>query len=352
MKTSSQLSIILVILGAVAWYWTSGPSHTSVGQQDSQVWAGSSNRPGSTADSSPKSRRVALRPPAGGENPLASHEAWKVVLAGIIDQAILAASQGVPPDWSGVGTLELKINADPRLLDQIIDHTRREQRPEALDVLRMVLAGKPEAEDLAMSLVIKGSAAQRKFAFDLLQDYPASAEINRLALQAISTEQDPAALASALAALRPIHARDANAFAAAKSQATTSDLEKQAMANTLQSLMQHDSPAVRSQSLSALAEWNVDQGVMFASVSVALSDEAPEVRQAALATLINQVDRQAFTAPLIEFLARDDEAIEVQAMAWQLLQGMPMTSAERALHDEMYVLLAASFQSKKAASTE
>lgn len=353
------LPIILILsgIGAIAWSWASRSLHPWGHESSSAPLASGvidqPRAPASKAHGS-LSQRAGPEVLYGSASPVVNYESWDALFEQITQQVILAAANGVQPDWSGIGVLQQKIEADPRLLVEIMRHAAREHRPEALDVLRMVLTGnvKPEVRDFATRLAIEGAAPQRRLAFDLLRDHPASAEINRLAMQAIATEQDPVALASALAALRPIHAPEANAFAAAGSQAPTSDLEKQAMANTLHSLMQHDSPAVRSLSLTALGEWETNQDAMFATVSVALADDAPQVRQAALTTLVSRPDAKAFKRPLVQLLASEDEDIQVQAMAWQILQDIPMTDAERALHDETYTLLAASFQPKKVAAGE
>lgn len=350
MKSSATLAltVVLLILAFTGWFMIGDvvtqpvtSSETSVPKPPQQA-GGEARRetPKSVARQSRRDAPHPVRLPGTG----AVNDPWNAVVDQVVDQVADAAAQGAQPDWRGIGILQSMIQSDPNVLEDVIEYCMSEQSTEALSVLRMVMAGRPESMEFAEQLSAEGEPAQRKLAYDLLQDFPPSEKTNGIARRALTSEDDPSALASAIAVLRPAsrHEFDEGAVEAADLVAT-SGAEREAVVAELQELLRHDHPAVRSQSLLALVDWGADDHAVEVHVREALDDSEKVVREAALVALATTDRAEEFKAPLIRILASAtaEEDSDVRVIAWQLLDTVSLNDEELALHKETYAWIVA-----------
>jgi hypothetical protein len=204
---------------------------------------------------------------------------------------------------------------DPVELRRLIDRLDTETDPAAREQLKVVLGGvdRPEAVAAFKRLATSSDAAKRRDAYDMLRHAPESQEVRAILRQAIASEQSPEALVQALTALRP---------------AAVDPAESQAIVGQLAGLTQHPSTAVRSQSVLQLGQWDRN-GEGRDRYAQALSDPAPEVRQAAVFAIAQSgVRGDNLKAGLLAVLNSDAESKELRGSALQALERFPLSQQE------------------------
>ncbi len=209
-----------------------------------------------------------------------------------------------------------RAEADPAFLRSLIQRYETERKPEVRDMIKSVLASvqKPEALAFFTRLANSSDPAQRKEGYAMLQQMaPDSAEMRNLLKQALSSEQSPELLAQAVAALRP---------------AAVDPAESEAILAQLGSLAQHADPAVRSQSVLQLAQWD-KTGASQGRLATALADPSPDVRQAAIFAIAQSGARsEALKSALMGIISNGSESKEVKGSALQVLERFPLNKEE------------------------
>lgn len=218
--------------------------------------------------------------------------------------------------------LRAQAKADPAALRKLIQRFDTERDPGARTMLKSVLAGadKPEVVALSSKLAASNDIARRKEAFELLQQTPgATPEARKLVRQALAGEQSAEVLTQALAALKP---------------AVVEPAESEAIVAQLRNLTQNADPAVRSQSLMQLVQWDKN-GSGGDTLSQALTDPAPQVRQAALAALAQSGMRSdAVKTALMGIIGNTGESREVRSSALQVLERFALNKEEFASYSQ------------------
>jgi len=275
--------------------------------------------PGGTASATTatQSARIAPAAPAGA-NPLA--DLWN--RQGTADTAARHPAFDKPPVAVAAGDDEQKLRehaqSDPVFLRNLIQRYETERKPEMRDIIKSVLATvqKPEAVAFFSRLANSNDPTQRKEGYAMLQQMaPESAEMRNLLKQALISEQSPELLAQAVAALRP---------------AAVDPAESEAIMAQLGTLAQHADPAVRSQSVLQLAQWD-KSGISLGRLAQALSDPMPEVRQAAIFAVAQSGARSdGLKSALLGIINNGAESKAVKGSALQVLERFPLSKDEYA----------------------
>jgi HEAT repeat protein len=208
--------------------------------------------------------------------------------------------------------------ADPTVLHNLIQRFDSERNQAARDALKSVLStiDKPEARVFFTKLATSSDPAQRREGFEMLkQTSPNSAEVRDILKRALASEQSPTALAEAVAAMKPVVVEPA---------------ESAAIISQLRSLTQHADPSVRSQSVLQLGQWDKNGSAQDSLVN-ALSDSAPQVRQAAIFAIAQSGARsENVKTSLMDLINSPNESREVKGSALQVLERFPLTKDEYA----------------------
>ncbi len=209
---------------------------------------------------------------------------------------------------------------DPAAQRDLIRRFEAERDPQARAMLQTVLASVNSPEVLALSTRLAASqdAAEREEGFAMLMRLsPDSPEVRKLVRQALATEQSPAVLSQAVAALTP---------------GVVANSEAAGVVAQLDQLAQHADPAVRSQSLLQLAQWD-KSGQVEGRLSQALNDQSPEVRNAAVAAIGESgIRSDSMKAALLGILANSAERSEVKDGALYALTRFSLSPDEYALY--------------------
>ncbi len=210
------------------------------------------------------------------------------------------------------------IQADPQLLQQLIDELRQETDPVRLAALANLLGevGGPEVTLSASELVFSGDPESRRIGLDLLQAIqPGNAEARDIATTLLATEVDPTVLVNTLTTLARPGAVD--------------DSTRQFMSDQVAFLADHESEKVRSISLNILSRWSTD-GQYTDVISNGLSDPATRVRKSAAYALVGHENvSQNLIDSLLVVAANTDENKRVRRGAILALKGMPISDYER-----------------------
>jgi hypothetical protein len=211
-----------------------------------------------------------------------------------------------------------RAQTDSAYLRTLIQRYESERKPEMRDMIRSVLATvqKPEALAFFTRLANSSDPNQRKEGYAMLQQMgPDSPEMRNLLKQALASEQSPELLAQAIAALRP---------------GAVDPAESEAILAQLGNLAQHADPAVRSQSVLQLAQWD-KTGASQNRLAQALNDPAPEVRQAAIFAVAQSGARSdALKSALLGIVANGGESKAVKGSALQVLERFSLSKEEYA----------------------
>lgn len=216
--------------------------------------------------------------------------------------------------------LRAAAQADPVALRALIQRFEAERDPKARDLLKAVLSGIPSADVIALSsrLAVSGSASQRQDGFAMLKQLSQnSPEVRNLVRHALASEQSPAVLSEALAALTPT---------------VVAAPEAAAIVDQLNQLSQHQDAYVRSQSILQLAQWDKTGGSE-GRINSSLTDPSVEVRQAAVTAIAETASRSEDTKnALMQVLRNPNEAPQVKDGALFALQRFSLNKAEHDLY--------------------
>lgn len=208
--------------------------------------------------------------------------------------------------------------SNPVALRSLLQRYDSAPTPQARALLKSVLATVQAPDVVAFSnrLANSSNTADRKYGFELLQNLaPDAPETRSLVRHALANEQSPEVLVQALDALRP-GAVDPDETALVVTQ--------------LKSLVQHADPAVRSQSITQLGQWD-KKGEGADSLSLALADRAPEVRSAAVFAIAQTgVRSDAVKAALMGLVNNAQENKDVRGSAMQVLERFSLSKEDLA----------------------
>jgi hypothetical protein len=224
-----------------------------------------------------------------------------------------------------IESLREKAQSDPAALRSLIQRYDLERDPKDRQLLKAALSSIQSPEVLALSSRLAASAdpAQRQDAFDILKQLSSNApEVRQLLKQAMATERSPAVLSQAIAALTP---------------SVVAASEGEAIVGQLTSLAQHADPAVRSQSVLQLGQWDRSAQAE-GKLQQALADQAPEVRQAAV-TAIGEagIRSDSMKSALFEVLRNGSESAQVKDGALHALERFSLSKEEFALYSQTRV---------------
>lgn len=210
--------------------------------------------------------------------------------------------------------------ADPAALRTLIQRFDAERDPKARDMLKSVLSNIPSSDVIALStkLAASSNAAQRQDGFEMLKRLSVSSpEVRNLVRQTLVSEQSPAVLSEAVAALTP------TVVAAPEAEAIVAQLNQ---------LSQHQDASVRSQSILQLAQWD-KTGNAQARITSSLTDPSQEVRLAAVAAIAEAGGRSEDTKnALMQVIRNANESTQVKDGALFALQRFSLSKAEHDLY--------------------
>lgn len=228
------------------------------------------------------------------------------------------------PNWQSIRSeaelLELidAINADPALLQLLMDHYRQELDPDLRKKLSSILGlvGGEQVTLLASELIFSGDSAQRTEGMDLLQAVqPGNPMAREIVSGMLSTEVEPDVLIDALTALAQPGSVDAQSRALLSEQVSL--------------LANHDDESVRGISLDILSRWT--DGSAYTDVFVAaLDDVSRHVRAAAVYALHDHVENPTLVAArLFSVLENTGEHPRVRSAALLSLKSQSLSPAQR-----------------------
>ena len=226
--------------------------------------------------------------------------------------------QGQQPGYDAEDRLRKLAQADPAALRKLLQRYDSDRSPQARELLKSVLATVQTPDAIAFSTRLAGSmnAAERKYGFELLQNLaPDAPETRALVKRTLAGEQSADVLVQALATLK----------------STVADPEETGqMVAQLKTLSLHADPAVRSLSIAQLAQWD-KKGEGSERLAQALTDQAPEVRQAAVFAIAQSGFRtDAFKAALMAVVNNPQESKDVRGSAMQALERFSLSKEEYA----------------------
>jgi hypothetical protein len=205
--------------------------------------------------------------------------------------------------------------SDPAALRSLMQRYESETDPAKRDALKGLIStvNKPEVLAFVTRLATSNDAARRQEGFQMLQSAPDSPQVRNVVKQALATEQTPAVLVQAISALKP---------------AAVDPAESDAIVGQLRGLTQHADPAVRSQSILQLGQWDKN-GAGQDRYTQALSDPAPEVRQAAIFAIAQSgVRSDSVKAGLMGVINSPSESRQVKGSALQALERFSLSKEE------------------------
>lgn len=254
----------------------------------------------------PAPARASLAPPAGNRG---VDELWT--------QALLPQGQQAA-GYDAEDRLRKLAQTDPTALRKLLSRYDSDKTPQARDLLKSILSTVQTPEVIAFSARLAGSmnAAERKYGLELLQGLaPDSPETRSLVRRTLASEQSPDVLVQALATLQ--------------SSAVDPEESDQIVAQ-LKTLAQHADPAVRSQSIAQLGQWD-KSGQGADRLLQALADPAPQVRQAAVFAIAqNGVKSDSVKTALIGLVNNSQESKDIRGSAIQVLERFSLSKEEYA----------------------
>lgn len=222
------------------------------------------------------------------------------------------------PGYDAEDKLRKLAQSDPAALRNLLGRYGRTETAQARDLLKSVLATVQSPEVVAFSnrLANSSNVAERKYGFEILQSLaPDSAETRSLVKRTLATEQSPEVLVQALGTLQSV---------------AVEPEESENMVAQLKSLSQHADPGVRSQSIMHLGQWD-KKGENAERLSQALTDQAPEVRHAAIFAIAQTgVRSDAVKAALMGLVNNTQESKDVRGSALQTLERFSLSKEEYA----------------------
>ncbi|MGZ3237030.1 MAG: HEAT repeat domain-containing protein [Burkholderiaceae bacterium] len=250
-----------------------------------------------------------------GAEPVAPEKA--AIIEDLWKRAMTPADKLKPGD-DAPDKLRKLAQSDPDVMKNLMGRYAREIDPNAKELLRSVLSTieKPEILEFSKQLATSGDETQRKDGLAMLQNLSTdSQEVRNVLKQTLATERTPSVIVQALAALKP---------------ATVEPAESEAIITQLKGLTQNADPSVRGKSVLQLAQWD-KTGAAQNTLSQALSDQAPEVRQAAIfAVAQSGTQSDSAKAALINMAGNVNESKEVRGSALQVLERFKLSKDETA----------------------
>lgn len=259
-------------------------------------------------------------------------DAWARRDAPPAASAAIPATDGVDELWTAAlvpqGQQAAGYDAEDRLrklaqtdstaLRKLLQRYDSDKTPQARELLKSILSTVQTPDAIAFSTRLAGSlnVAERKYGLELLQSLaPESPETRNLIRRTLASEQSPEVLVQALSTLQ--------------SGAVEPEEAAQIVAQ-LTSLSQHADPAVRSQSIAQLGQWDkAGQGVD--RLTQALADPAPQVRQAAVFAIAQSGIRTgSVKAALIGMVNNQQESKDIRGSALQVLERFSLSKDEYA----------------------
>ena len=278
---------------------------------------------------------MAVAPQAAPAAPAASGgfgNAWTRPSAAPAASTAIPAAAGVDELWAAAlipqGQQAAGYDAEDRLrklaqtdstaLRKLLQRYDSDKAPQARDLLKSILSTVQTPEAIAFSTRLAGSlnVAERKYGLELLQSLaPDSPETRNLVRRTLASEQSPEVLVQALSTLQ--------------SGAVEPEEAAQIVAQ-LTSLSQHADPAVRSQSIAQLGQWDkAGQGVD--RLTQALADPTPQVRQAAVFAIAQSgIRTESIKAALIGMVNNQQESKDIRGSALQVLERFSLSKEEYA----------------------
>lgn len=219
---------------------------------------------------------------------------------------------------------------EPQVVKKLIGHYDRETDPKAKELLRSMLSTIESPAVLAFSkrLATSTDAAQRMEGLAMLQNLSIPTQEDRSIIrQSLDKEQTSGVIMQALRALK---APAPLADNAARPGTAPDAAESAAIIAQLQGLTRNPDTAVRSQSILSLAQWD-KSGAQLANLTLALTDQAPEVRQSAIFA-IAQSGAQSDNAKsaLLAVINNANENKNIRASALQVLETFALNKEELA----------------------
>lgn len=285
---------------ALAWYAKPAPPDTAAPVAASAAPAPAAQFGGAWTQAGPVAAApLAPLPPSAGVD-----ELWNRALS--------------PQGHDAEDRLRKLAQTDPVALRNLLQRYNGAQTPQVLELLKGILSTVQKPEVIAFSTRLAGSMnlAERKYGFELLQSVaPDAPETRALVKRTLSTEQSPEVLVQALATLQS---------AAAEPE------EAAQMVAQLKLLSQHADPAVRSQSITQLGQWD-KKGEGADRMSQALHDPAAEVRQAAIFAIAQTgIRTDAVKDALMGLVSNAQESRDIRGSALQVLERFSLTKDEYA----------------------
>ncbi|HEY8100117.1 MAG TPA: HEAT repeat domain-containing protein [Burkholderiaceae bacterium] len=245
--------------------------------------------------------------PAAPEKAAIIEDLWK--------RAMTPAEKLKPGD-DAQDKLRKLAQSDPDVMKNLMGRYAREIDPNAKELLRSVLSTieKPEILEFSKQLATSGDADQRKDGLAMLQNLSTdSQEVRNILKQTLATERTPSVIVQALTALKP---------------ATVDPAESEAIIAQLKGLTQNADPSVRGQSVLQLAQWD-KTGAAQNTLSQALTDQAPEVRQAAIfAVAQSGTQSDSAKTALMNMISNVNESKDVRGSALQVLERFKLSKDE------------------------
>ena len=210
-----------------------------------------------------------------------------------------------------------RLQADPALLQQLIDEFRQEQDPERLALLARLLGetGGEAVTQIASELIFSGNEASRELGLQLLrQVQPGNAQARDIASGLLATEVEPGVLVSTLTALASPGTVDADSRALLSDQVAL--------------LASHTDAGVRGISLDILSRWSTD-GRDTPVLINGLQDPEPRVRESAAYALVGHEDSSDAVVESLFSVARDpDEPKPTRSAAFMALSSLSLSDAQ------------------------
>lgn len=235
-----------------------------------------------------------------------------------VDQLWARALDKQEPGYDAEDRLRKLAQGDPTALRNLLHRYDGERTAKARELLKSVLSTvqKPEVIAFSTRLASSVNVADRQYGFEMLQALaPNAPETRNIVRHALATEQSPEVLVQALATLKSVAAEPE---------------EGDLIVAQLKSLSQHADPAVRSQSIMQLGQWD-RKGEGGERLSQALADRAPEVRQSAIFAIAQAgVRSDAVKAALMGMVNNAHESRDVRGSALQVLERFSLSKEEYA----------------------
>lgn len=251
--------------------------------------------------------------PGPGKKPSFSAEEW-------LGQALSLDKNKL--DRDKVNQLVQALNEDLTLRQELIRQYEATTSTKVKELLADALGASPspEVSSLSLRLIESGDKTRQRHGLQLLASMPATPETHQTVRRFLGSEQDPALLKQAVAAMQP--------------SMLIEPTEMQSTVSQLSRLTAHPDPAVGATSLEMLALWDKTGKATEAAISQALAHDAPEVkRQAALnAVMTGQLRSDGIKTTLMSLLGNVNEAPEIRKGAFQALANFPLNNDEFAAY--------------------